>query len=423
LSLPPQPAARPICRVACAIVAAALLGAGAAGARAQHGSRLEQETATGSWGGARERIVAAGITPRASYATDLLANPVGGAKQGFAYAGNLEASLEFDLDRLLGRAGWKFFIGASWASGRDLSERKIDNLFTVAQTFDGQSVRLAQMYFEQELLHERLSMAIGRLSAGEDFATSDLYENYVSAGVNGNPFSISLNAASFSSDPVTSWGVRAIAQPSGRFRLAAGIYNADPGVGEDDENGVDFVLDPQDGVLAIAEAGYRRNQEDGDSGLPGNVTIGGYYDSSDYESFADPDDEREGNYGLYVLLDQMLYREGGAGSTQGLTSWAAFTVAPVQSANTLPFFAAGGLVYQGLLQGRGDDTTNLGVYYGRFSDNLAEQTFETVVEVNHRFQLAPWLYVTPDFQYVFRPGGGDAEADAAVLGGEIGIDF
>ena len=37
------------------------------------------------------------------------------------------------------------------------------------------------MYFEQDLLEERLSLAIGRLSTEEDFATSDLFENYVSA--------------------------------------------------------------------------------------------------------------------------------------------------------------------------------------------------------------------------------------------------
>jgi carbohydrate-selective porin OprB len=49
--------------------------------------------------------------------------------------------------------------------------------------------------------------------------------------------------------------------------------------------------------------------------------------------------------------------------------------------------------------------------------------FETVLEVNHRFQLAPWLYVTPDFQYIFRPNGSDDEPDAAVVGAEIRIDF
>ena len=119
----------------------------------------------------------------------------------------------------------------------------------------------------------------------------------------------------------------------------------------------------------------------------------------------------------------MVWREGEAGSAQGLTPWAAFTFAPIERINTLPFFAAGGLVYQGLFQGRDDDTTNLGVYYGKLSDDLPDQRFETVVEVNHRFQLAPWLYVTPDFQYVFRPGGSDEEPDAAVFGTEIGVDF
>jgi porin len=384
---------------------------------------VDRETATGDWGGARARLVQFGITPSAGYTTDLLANPIGGARQGFAYAGNLEASLEFDLERLLGLDGSSFFVAASWASGRDLSERKIENLFTVSQVFEGQSVRLAQMYIEQELPDGALNLAIGRLSTGDDFATSDLYENYVNAGVNENPFSISENAASFSADPVASWGVRAIVEPAAWLYVATGVYNADPKVGDDDQNGVDFVLNPQDGVLAIAEAGYRRNQQAGDTALPGNFKIGGYYDSSDFESLGEPDDERKGNYGLYLLLDQMVHREGGAGSEQGLTPWAALMFAPIERANIVPFFAAGGVVYRGLFRGRDDDTTNLGVYYGKLSDDLPDQSFETVLEVNHRFQLAPWLYVTPDFQYVFRPNGSDEEPDAAVFGAEIGIDF
>ncbi len=407
----------------CAVAAAAVLLLEPPDAQAQDWSLFEQETATGNWGGARQRLVEAGVTPQASYTTDLLANPIGGARQGFAYAGDLEASLEFDLERLLGLKGSGVFIAASWASGRDLSESKIGNLFTVSQVFEGQSVRLAQMYLKQDLLEERLSLAIGRLSTEEDFATSDLFENYVSAGVNGNPFSLPLNAPSFSTGPVASWGLRAIVEPSERVRLAAGVYNADPKVGDDDQNGVDFVLNPEDGVLAIAEAGYRHGHEAGDTGLPGNVKIGGYYDSSEFESFSDQGDERKGNYGLYVLLEQMAYREGGLGSEQGLTPWVALTFAPIDRVNTLPFFAAGGLVYQGLFRVRDDDTTNLGVYYGRFSDDLPDQSFETVLEVNHRFQLAPWLYVTPDFQWVFRPNGSDDEPDAAVVGGEIGIDF
>ena len=63
-----------------------------------------------------------------------------------------------------------------------------------------------------------------------------------------------------------------------QIHLAAGVYNADPEVGEDGEHGVDFRLNPEDGVLAIAEAGYAW-----DAGLPGSVTFGGYLDSSDYD--------------------------------------------------------------------------------------------------------------------------------------------
>ena len=404
-----------------AMVAATVLRLGVADAKAPDDGWFTWNSATGGWGGARQQLVKAGITPQASYTTDLLANPIGGATQGFAYAGNLETSLQFDLETLLGVKGSSFFVAASWASGRDLSATKVDNLFTVSQVFEGQSVRLAQMYVAQDLLEKRLNLAIGRLSTGDDFATSELSGNYVSAAVNGNPFSLSLNAPSFSSDPVASWGLRAIAKPAKGLQLAAGAYNADPKVGEDDQNGVDFTLNPEHGVLAIAEAGYRHGHDDGDPGLPGNIKIGGYYDSSRFKSFSNPGDERKGNYGLYGLLDQMVYREGGAGSEQGLTPWATLTFAPSQEVNGLPLFAAGGLVYQGLFPGRDDDTTNLGVYYGRFSDDLPDQTFETVIEVNHRFQLAPWLYVTPDFQYVVRPNGSDDEPDAAVIGVEIGI--
>jgi carbohydrate-selective porin OprB len=224
----------------------------------------------------------------------------------------------FDLETVLGLKGLEFFIAASWASGRDLSAKDIGNLFTVSQVFSGQSVRLDQVYFQQTLFDDALDLAVGRSSTGDDFATSDLYTNYVNAAVNPNPLSLSLDAPSFSLDPIASWGLRAIVQPTDQIRLAAGVYNADPDVGEDRKNGVDFVLNPEDGVLAIAEAGYQWNQAEGDTGLPGNATFGGYYDSSRFEFFGDSSDERKGNYGLYALLDQMVYREGGGGSEQGL---------------------------------------------------------------------------------------------------------
>jgi porin len=408
-------------------ILAALAGspvlASAGHAEAGLDSWLAQDTATGDWGGLRSRAEAAGLQVDGNYQTDLLANLAGGERQGFAYAGTMEVSLDFDLEKIAGLQGMSFFIAGYWASGDDLSDTRIGNLIDVSQVFDGRTVRLGQMYVEQKLPGDTLSLAIGRLTTGDDFATSDLYDSYVSSGVNGNPFAISENLPSFTSDSVAQWGVRAIVRPTDQIRLGAGVYNADPEIAREGKHGVDFVLNPDDGVLAIAEAGYRWNQGKDDSGIPGSVTFGGYVDSSDFDALDGSGRTRKGNYGFYLQADQMAYREGGPGSAQGLTPWGALTLAPAEGINTIPFSAAGGLVYRGLLPRRDDDLTALAVYHGAFSDRLQDQSAETVIEANHRFQLAPWLYVTPDFQYVIQPDGRSDIDNAAVLGGEIGIDF
>ncbi|HEX5080239.1 MAG TPA: carbohydrate porin [Geminicoccaceae bacterium] len=405
--------------VLAASLAALLLGSAARGETGV-GSWLAQDGASGDWGGLRRRAEAAGLAVEGGYQTDLLRN-LGGEAQGFAYAGTMEISLDFDLGKIAGLEGTSFFIAAYWASGDDLSATEIGNRIGVAQAFNGRTVGLAQMYLEQTLFEGRLAVALGRLSAGNDFATSDLYASYVSTGVNENPFAMAANLPSLTADPVAQWGVRAILRPSAQIRLAAGAYNTDPDVFKDGRHGVDFTLDPQDGVLAIAEAGYAWNQTASAAGLPGSVTLGGYYDSSDFDPVAEAGDGQDGNHGFYLLLDQMLYREGG--SRQGVTPWVALTLAPDQQINPIPFSAAGGLVYRGLPPGRDDDLSALAVYHGRFSDELEGQNAETVIEANHRFQLTPWLYMTPDFQYVIRPDGRSDIDDAVVFGGEIGIAF
>jgi porin len=404
-------------------LAGAVLLAAAARAELAVGSWLAQDSATGDWGGLRSRAEAAGLTVDGYYQTDLLANPIGGERQGFAYAGLAEVALDFDLGQIAGLEGTSFSIAGYWASGDDLSDTRIGNLIGVAEAFNGRTVGLGRMYLEQKLFEGRLDMALGRLSAGDDFATSDVYASYVSIGVNSNPFAIAANVPSFTADPVAQWGVRAIVRPTGRIHLAAGVYTADPDVFRDGKHGVDFVLNPDDGMLAIAEAGYQWHEAKDAAGLPGSVTFGGYFDSSDFDFLDESGRSREGNYGFYLLLDQMVYREGGPGSDQGLTPWGALTLAPDQQVNTIQFSAAGGLVYQGLIPGRDDDLTALAVYCGEFSDKLQNQNAETVIEANHRLQLAPWLYVTPDFQYIIRPNGQSDIDDAAVFGGEIGIEF
>jgi porin len=107
------------------------------------------------------RAEAAGLTVEGNYQTDLLANPIGGEQQGFAYDGLMEISLDFDLEKIAGLEGTSFVVAGYWTSGDDLSDTTIGNLIDVSPVFDGRTVRLGQMYLEQELFGEALDVAIG----------------------------------------------------------------------------------------------------------------------------------------------------------------------------------------------------------------------------------------------------------------------
>lgn len=387
-----------------------------------HGSWFTWEQATGDWGGARTRLENAGVTPSLNFSADLQTNPIGGQEQGSAIATDTYGSLKFDLEKLLGLQGSSFFIAGSVAAGEDLSEDDIGNFFGVSQVFSGNETRLSQVFLQQTLGQGLFDIIIGRVTPGNDFASVESFWNYVSNGINGHPGGIKANFPSFGSSPSAQWGARATITPSDLYFVSVGAYNADPSVFDEGENGLDFKFNPEDGVLYLAELGITSNQGATATGLPGKYILGALYDSSDFKSLTDDTQITSGNIGFYAIAEQMVYREGGAESDQGLTIWATITGSPDHEINRMPLFLAAGAGYKGLFHRRPYDVSSIGVFYGSFSDDLLEQDYETVLEANHRFQIAPSTYVTPDLQYVINPNGGGI-SDAWVVGVEVSVDF
>jgi porin len=203
----------------------------------------------------------------------------------------------------------------------------------------------------------------------------------------------------------------------------AGLYYSDPTLARNSAHGVDFSIRNGAGVFVIGELGYLNNQGKGFTRLPGNYKIGAYVDSNGYQDLSSSDPvEICGNYGLYLLLDQMVYREDGAQSPQGLTPFATLTFAPSKR-NTFPLFFSAGLTYLGLIRGRDDDTAAFGLAYGKFSNYLSGQRYEMVLEWTYAMALTPWLTLQPDVQYVINPSGMSDIADALVLGVQIAVNF
>jgi porin len=123
------------------------------------------------------------------------------------------------------------------------------------------------------------------------------------------------------------------------------------------------------------------------------------------------------------MFQQMVYRDGGAGSQKGLTVWWETALAPKSTVSSLPYFVGGGLSYQGIIPRRDNDIASAAVIYGSFSRYIPRTTAETVIEMNYQITVNGWLSITPDLQYVIRPGGSNAIKNALVLGAQVAIVF
>jgi len=385
---------------------------------------LQQQHLTGNWGGLRDELESAGVTLTATYTTDLLTNPVGGSTQGFRHAADMAVDLHVDLEKLWGLKGLRFDVSGSWRSGQNLSTKDIGNTFTVSQIFGGETVRLYALALEwPSLFDNRLDIRVGRIGAGDDFLASPLYTAFVNFAFDGNPGSVPINIPSFSAYPVATWGLRTKVTPVESWSVMAGLYYSDPTLRRNSAHGVDFSIHSAAGVFVIGELGYLYDQGEDSPGLPGHYKIGAYVDSNSYQDFSleDPADIH-GNYGFYVLVDQMVYREDGPQHTQGLTPFATVTFAP-SNRNTFPWFFSAGLVYTGLIPGRDNDTAAFGLAFGKFSKYLKGQNYEMVLEWTYAMTLAPWLTLQPDVQYIIKPSGLSQIANALVLGMQIAINF
>ncbi len=383
---------------------------------------LEQPTLTGHWFGLRDRLGEWGITPTASYATDLLANPLGGRRRGAAYAGDLNVTIDVDFAKLASIPGLSGQVSGDWSSGTNLSQ-DIGNFFQVAQYFEGDQLRLYTLFLRQTLFDGRLDLKAGRFATGDDFLVSPIGISLVNEALNPVIFAIQANVPGVTAYPNATWGGRVMGALGEAVSLAAGAFSSDPFLDQRTANGTEFGINPGAGYFVIGEATFRLGTGEDATVLPGRYRLGGYYDSNLYTSLANPGEQERGNYGFFFLGEQMIVREGGPGTDEGLSLFWAFVYTPLQRINTLPYFGAAGVNYRGLLPSRGKDTTAFAVYYGGFSRDLAGQTYELVLEWTYAIAVTPWLTVQPDVQYVINPGGRSSTGNALVVGAQIAVQF
>src|SRR5215470_15325635 len=396
---------------------------------------LPREHLLGDWYGTRTWLEDQGITPTLTFVTDSLGNPSGGKNQGFTTANNLGLDLNFDLEKLCGFEGASFLLSMSYRFGGSLSANYIHNVFTVQQVFGGETFHLINITYQQKLFDDRVELRLGRIAAGDDFLVSPYNYVFVQNGFDGNPVGIFFNSPGMTAYPNDTWGALVKVRPTARTYIMGGVYNGDPSIRSNDHHGADFSMDGP--VFAIGEVAYQPNSLPGDRGLLGDYKAGFWYDNSLYTDFNTGAVNR-GNWGFYGMFDQLLVRFGKPASHRGLGVAGSFLASPDQSISQMPYFLTAALVARGIFPARPVDVAGLGVVFGHFSNELQDsqrrarqldptvgvQSYETVLEFTYRLALRKSaLYVQPDLQYVFQPGGTGRIPDALVLGAQVAVNF
>jgi porin len=389
-----------------------------------------QETLTQDWAGFRTELRRFGITPTASYTAQFMGNASGGQSRGFTYSGTLQAGIFWDLEKLLRIAGFSFNVGGAWSTGKNLSGDSIGNIFTVQSAYTNpgngsNNVTLGELYLQQQLFNNALTIAAGRLAPQSTFATMPALNQYINGGVNTVPGNLGINDQSFTAYPAgVEWGVQAIYNLAPTWQLAAGVFNTNQNAAAGRKGGLDFSIRRGNrGALSVAQLNYLNNHAADDAGLPGQYSFGAFYDSNHFTSLRDFNSTKSGNFNVYGMFQQMIYRDGNSGSQKGLTVWGETAMAPRLSVNTMPYFIGAGLIYHGLISSRANDIISAGVFHGVFSRYVPRTTSETVIESNYQVNVTSWLSITPDFQYVIRPGGRSAIGNAVVLGTQLAVNF
>jgi porin len=383
----------------------------------------ERDTLLGDLGGVRPALAQHGITTTIAFTGEIMSNIHGGVRQDTGADLLLDWVIDVDLNKAIGWTGGSAHLNPMWLAGDGIGD-DVGDLTFVSNISGRGGVRIYEIWLQQSVFEDALSLRAGILAADQEFILSGpgmLYFNSVFGG----PVFLSPNLR-WPIYPVGALGARLKANLAKGVYVQAAAYNGDPGSEEANRSGLRTRLTNAGGVFSILEAGWSTGET-----LRSSLKAGAFHHSGDFVEF-ETGAVRHGLSGGYVAGEQALFRDlssiGGC-KEGGVDIFLRNGIAQDDRAFVVYGLDAGVNVL-GLLPGRPADVLGLGVIYARISREFAAAQpdrplwgQETLFEATYKITLTPWWSLQPDFQYVVHPGGSTAMANAIVLGVRIDLLF
>ena len=369
-----------------------------------------------------------GVIFAAEYTGEGFANHSGGIQSGATYEGLMRLSLQLDLAELVCWRGATVYGSMLYPAGEGLTGQYTGDFNRLSNIDAYDSVRLFELWLQQKFFEDLFSIRIGQMSADQEFYQSTTSNLFINSCFGTFP-TISFNT-NLPIYPVGGLVIRIDYRPSSSLNFRAAVFDSNPGVQDlNDKHGTLFHLSLPSGMIFIAESVYHVNPTKANRGMVGTYTIGGYYDSRQYTGeFVHP--VHAANGGLYAIIDQIVYRArpyvDEKSSKQGLSIFTSCSAAP-NDRNLVSLYVDAGCNYLGLLPGRENDIAGVAVSYTKLSDEVVQNGrtihsgHETIIEASYKIRLNQHLYVQPDVQCIFYPGGFGAHPNAFVSG--LRFDF
>lgn len=390
----------------------------------------------------KQAFLAHGVNFQLSYIQDTLGNVTGGVRQGATWNSAIYMLVDADLAKLAGLTGATFRVNAFQIMGLGLSYANVYNLSTISSVQARPTTRLVELWFEQKLFSDMAAVRVGQLAADAEFFTSEFGGLYVNGTFGWAALFAGNLPGSGPGYPLSTPGVRVKLTPNEHVSVLAAIFNGDPAgtgfSGEEqavDLNGVNFRL--HDPALLFGEVQYAYNQDKASPGLAGTLKLGGWYHFGAFSdnhfaydglSLADPAGvgaprTHHGDYTIYGVIDQMLWRLPGDEPKKGVAVFGRVAASP-SDRNLINLYAEAGVNFIGLVSQRPSDSFGLAAAFSHLAPSLAAydrdvaffsgdlapvRDYELALELTYKATIVPGWTVQPDLQYIAHPGGGEAD--------------
>jgi len=374
-----------------------------------------------------------GLNFGATYIADNIANVSGGVKRGAIHFGRLDLSVDADLDKLVGWAGGRFYANAFVIYGQGLSRNYVMNLATISEIEALPDQRLYNAYFEQSFFGDRLNIRAGQQAADVEFFDSQTDDLFINGTFGWPAIKASNLPAGGPAPPIAVPGIRIKAALTDNITAFGAVFNGDPsGPGDQDpqlrdHHGLAFrVNDPP---WVIGQVRFNYDIDIGGRPLAGNFTPGAWkhYGSFDSQRFtaeglsiADPGGSGvparlRGNYGIFAVIEQVLYRppevkdNTTSASLPGVTAFGRIAYSPPDR-NLIDLYVDGGIGFVGFTPGRPLDRFGVAMAYMRISNtarnlDIDTQAFtgiqspvrsnETLIEMIYEAHIKPGWLIAP----------------------------